>query len=62
MAKAVGIPQNSYCFLAKVNAPLLDSTAPSIAMLLVISNGSMTSADRVLRTGSRVESIPCWKY
>ena len=26
MAKAVGIPQNSYCFLAKVNAPLLDST------------------------------------
>ena len=23
MAKAVGTPQNSYCFLAKVNAPLL---------------------------------------
>ena len=29
MAKAVGTPQNSYCFLAKVNAPLLDSTSSS---------------------------------
>ena len=27
MAKAVGTPQNSYCFLAKVRASLLDSTA-----------------------------------
>ena len=26
MAKAVGTPQNSYCFLAKVRASLLDST------------------------------------
>ena len=26
MAKAVGIPQNSYCLVAKVRAPLLDST------------------------------------
>ena len=27
MAKAVGIPQNSYCLVAKVRAPLLDSTS-----------------------------------